>query len=70
VLDNGAEDGNGGDAEAAGGAPGVNVSAILGLVEAQINTIGNAAATSDASNGKSAQPGQQAGASATPPEHF
>jgi hypothetical protein len=64
VLDNGAEDGNGGDAEAAGGAPGVDVSAILGLVEAQINTIGDAAATSYASNAKSAQPAQQAGAAA------
>ena len=60
LLDNGAENGNGGDAEAAGGAPGVDASIILELIEAQINANGDAA--SDASNSKSAQPGQQAGA--------
>jgi hypothetical protein len=70
VLDNGAEDGNGGDAEAAGGAPGVDASAILGLVEAQMNAIGDAAAASDASNAKSAQPGPQAGAAAAPQNPF
>ena len=60
LLDNGAENGNGGDAEAAGGAPGVDASIILELIEAQINANGDAA--SDASNSKSAQPGQQADA--------
>ena len=60
LLDNGAENGNGGDAEPAGGAPGVDASIILELIEAQINANGDAA--SDASNSKSPQPGQQAGA--------
>ena len=62
LLDNGAENGNGGDAEASGGAPGVDARPILELIEAQINANGDAAVASDASNSKSVQPGQQAGA--------
>jgi hypothetical protein len=69
-LDTGAENGNDGDADAAVGAQGIDASTILGLVEAQMNAIGDAAAASDASNAKSAQPGQQAGGAAAPQSPF